>query len=67
MITAIRSLFVLSLVAICWWTFVWPFVVSADEANSIYHYGSIATLLVFFGCIVVLLAIQVYSRDEGNN
>ncbi len=67
MITAIRSLFVLSLVAMCWWAFVWPFVVSADPANSIYHYGSIATLLLFLGCIVVLLTIQVYSRNEGEN
>ncbi len=67
MITAIRSLFVLSIMAMCWWAFIWPFVVSDDVANSIHHYGSIATLLVFFGCIVVLLAIQGYSRDEGKS
>ncbi len=67
MIYAIQGLFALSVVAICLWTFVWPFAVSADPANSIYRYGSIVTLLVFFGCIVVLLTIRICSRDKGKN
>ena len=67
MIQAIRSLFALSVMAMCWWVFIWPFMISANPDISVYHYGSIVTLLVFLGCIVVLLVIRGDARDEGNN
>ena len=51
----------------CWWVFAWPFVVSANPTSAVYRYGSIATLLVFFGCIVVLLAIRLASGEEAKS
>jgi len=53
--------------AMCWWVFAWPFVVSANPTSAVYRYGSIATLLVFFGCIVVLLAIRLASGEEAKS
>ncbi len=61
-IKAIRSLFVLSLAGMIWWAFLWPFVISTDADSGIFRLGSIMTLLLFFGCIVVLLAIRLRSR-----
>jgi hypothetical protein len=63
MIPAIYSLLLLSVLAMCWWAFIWPVVVSTDPANAVYHYGCILTLLVFFSCIVVSLAIRAYSTE----
>ena len=67
MLEAIRSLFALSVMAMGWWVFIWPFMISASPDNSVYNYGSIVTLLVFLGCIVVLLVIRGDARDEGNH
>jgi hypothetical protein len=66
-IAAIKSLLMLSVAAMCWWVFAWPFVVSANPTNVVCRYASIATLLIFFGCIVVLLAVRLASGEEAKN
>lgn len=63
MIPVIRSLLLLSVLAMSWWVFIWPVVVSTDPANVVYRYGCILTLLVFLGGIVASLAIRACSTE----
>lgn len=67
MTKTIQVILALSVAAMFCWTFVWPFAVSADPANAVYHHGTVATLLIFFGCILALLVIRIRSRDEGRH
>lgn len=63
----IRILLALSVAAMGWWAFAWPFVVSTDGDDPRFRLGSIATLLLFFGCIVELLITRIRSRDTGRD
>lgn len=67
MIVTIRILFAASVTGMVWWAFLWPVVISADPDSSVFHLGSILTLLLFFGCIVLLLSIRLRSRGHGGH
>ena len=67
MIPAIRVLFALSVMGMVWWAFLWRFVVAADPDSPIFHRGSIATLLLFCGCIVLLLSMRLRARGHGGH
>lgn len=62
MMTIIRILFSLSVLGMVWWAFLWPVAVAVEPDSRIFQFGSIATLLLFFGCMILLL----YMRLRGH-
>ncbi|MBI1732170.1 MAG: hypothetical protein HYR49_05300 [Gammaproteobacteria bacterium] len=67
MITVIRVLFAVSILGMFWWAFLWPVAISVEPDNRLYQVGSIMTLLLFFGCIVLLLVLRLRApRQRGH-
>ena len=62
----ISGIFGLSVAAMCWFAFVWPFVVSADRNDPLLRTLCISTLLIFFVSLVALLFIRVRSLRKEN-
>ena len=57
-------LFVLSMLAMGWWVFVWPFAISNASDDAMLRSGCIWTLLVFFSSLVAFLSYRIYSRNS---
>lgn len=67
MIAATRVALALTVAAMIGWAFAWPFAVSMDGGDPRFRLGSVATLLLFFACVIVLVVARARSRGPGGN
>ncbi len=51
------------LALMCLWTFFWPFLPAAIADSSLLRPGCLATLIVFFGATLVLLAARCHEEE----
>jgi hypothetical protein len=65
MIKVPRLLFALSMLAMGWWVFLWPFAVSNDSDHAMLRSGCIWTLLLFFGSLIALLSYRIHNRKPS--
>jgi hypothetical protein len=47
-----------TIAVMCALTFVWPFAISADPSQPVFKWVAIATLILFFASLVLLLIAQ---------
>lgn len=61
----VRWLWCLSVLAMIFWAFLWPFVINEDATGTLFHRGSITILMVFFASTLALLAVRVVRGRAG--
>ena len=59
---AARAVLWLSIAAMCTLTFVWPFAVSAEPDQPAFKAAAIASLLLFLGALLALLAGRITAE-----
>ena len=57
----------LSVAAILFLTFVWPFAVSADPADGRFRIAAVATFVAFLGAIVLLAVERLRAPERPRN
>ena len=63
---AVSAVFGISVTAMCWCAFIWPFVLSTDGNDPLFRIICISTLWCFFVSLVVLLVIRARTlRQES--
>jgi len=62
----IIGVFGISVTAMCWCAFIWPFVVSADGNDPLLRILCISTLWCFFVSLVALLFVRVRTLRQEN-